>query len=169
MTSWAMKLTLVACLALLTSCGGGDTSAPELAPAPTDTAGNASTAVARINAAQSVLELPLLQSGDKLYADVRIRFALDGSFELLSWRSTASASRPADVDLQPPVALADLQRSSQPTKLNIPRLHMDAQVYQDVTVALENGRWRYPQPLVPAATQTSKDLRANPALFARDH
>ncbi|MDB5932439.1 MAG: pentapeptide repeat protein [Polaromonas sp.] len=160
---------LVACLTLMTSCGGSDTSAPALAPAPADTAGTASATVARINAAQGVLELPLLQSGELLYADVRIRFSLDGSFELLSWRPAASALAQADADLQPPVALADLQRSSQPLKLNIRRLHMDAQVYQAVTVALENGRWRYPQPLVPAATLTSKDLRANPALFARDH
>ncbi|MDB5930404.1 MAG: pentapeptide repeat protein, partial [Polaromonas sp.] len=87
----------------------------------------------------------------------------------LTWRLAASALAQANADLQPPVALADLQRSSQPLKLNIRRLHMDAQVYQDVTVALESGRWRYPQPLVPAVTLTSRDLRANPSLFAQDH
>ena len=142
------------CLVLASSCGGGsDASAP--APAEADPVHTASTAVAKINAAQGVLELPLLQSGDALYADVRIRFSLDGSFELLSWRPVTSAVAPVDADLQPQVALADLQWSSQPLKLNIRRLHMDAQVYEAVTVELENGRWNYPQPLVPA---TSPDL-----------
>ena len=158
---------LMVCLVLASSCGGGsDASAPAAAEA--DPVHTASTAVAKINAAQGVLELPLLRSGDALYADVRIRFSLDGSFELLSWRPVASAFAAVDADLQPPVALADLQRSGQPLKLNIRRLHMDAQVYEAVTVALENGRWRYPQPLLPATALTSKDLRANPALFARD-
>ncbi|ABM37716.1 pentapeptide repeat-containing protein [Polaromonas naphthalenivorans] len=167
MTRSAAGFMLIVCLVLASSCGGGsDASAP--APAEADPVQTASTAVAKINAAQGVLELPLLQSGAALYADVRIRFSLDGNFELLSWRPVTSAVAPVDADLQPQVALADLQRSSQPLKLNIRRLHMDAAVYEAVSVELQNGRWRYPQPLVPATTLTSKDLRANPALFARD-
>ncbi|CAN5188622.1 hypothetical protein BH10PSE16_BH10PSE16_35470 [soil metagenome] len=148
-------------LSLINACGGSDTPAPSA-----DTAGVA--AVARINAAQGVLELPLLQSGTLFYADVRISFSPDGTFSLLSSRPVETASGPADAVLQPQTALADLQASTQVLQLNIHRLHMDAAVYEAVTVELENGRWRYPKPLVLATTLTSSDLRANPALFAND-
>ncbi|CAM3361199.1 pentapeptide repeat-containing protein [Polaromonas hydrogenivorans] len=163
MTRWAAGFLGAIFLSLLTSCGGSDT------PAPSSDTSTASFAVARINAAQGVLELPLLQSGNALYVDVRIGFSPDGTFKLLSGRSAETASRPADAVLQPQTALADLQASAATLQLDIRRPHMDASVYEAVTVELENGRWRYPQPLVPATTLTSSDLRANPALFAKDH
>ncbi|MBH2008834.1 MAG: pentapeptide repeat-containing protein [Xanthomonadaceae bacterium] len=163
MTRWAAGFLGAMFLSLLTSCGGSDT------PAPSSDTSTASLAVARINAAQGVLELPLLQSGHALYADVRIGFSPDGTFRLLSWRPAETTSRPADAVLQPQTALADLQASAATLQLDIRRLHMDASVYEAVTVELQNGRWRYPQPLVPATTLTSSDLRANPALFAKDH
>ncbi|MDB5929283.1 MAG: pentapeptide repeat protein, partial [Polaromonas sp.] len=167
MARWAAGLMMAASLVLASSCGGSDGAAPS--PVATGEPGNASVAVARINAAQGVLELPLLQSGELLYADVRIGFLADGTFNLLSWRLAAAASSPADAVLQPQVALAALALFPQLLTLTISRLHMDAEVYENVTVELENGRWRYPRPLMPATTLTSQDLRANPALFARDH
>ncbi|MDB5867796.1 MAG: pentapeptide repeat protein, partial [Polaromonas sp.] len=149
-------------LSLAISCGGSGTT--ELSSGTA----TAPIAVAKINAAQGVLELPLLQSGNLFYADVRISFSPDGTFRLLAWKPVETASHPADALLQPQTALPGLP-SAQALRLNIRRLHMDAAVYEAVTVELKNGRWRYSEPLVPATTLTSSDLRANPALFAKDH
>ena len=163
MTRWAAGFLGAIFLSLLTSCGGSDT------PAPSPDTSTARIAVARINAAQGVLEFPWLQSGDTLYADVRISLLADGSFRLLSGRPAAFASAAVDAVLEPQTALADLQGSAQPVQLRIRRLHMDASVYEAVTLVLEKGTWRYAAPLVPATTLTTNDLRANPALHARDH
>lgn len=143
----------------LLSCGGGDSGLQEESARP-------AFSVARLSSGSSALELPVVQSGSRLYADVRLALAADGAFQLLSSRSLAATSAPVDAVLDPPMALADIGTSLQPVRLRVRRMHIDAGVYQDVLLELKEGRWRLAARPVPATTLTAADFEANADLQA---
>jgi uncharacterized protein YjbI with pentapeptide repeats len=153
---------LAVCAALVISCGGGsDSTLPDTGIAPT-------FAVAKLTTAQDVLELPLLQSGTGLYADVSIKLADDGTFRVLSWRSAGLTAAAADGTLNTQLALTDLAGYAQPVQLTLRRIHLDNEVYESVQIELNRGRWRYLQPPTPAKALSTQDLRANSNLFANE-
>jgi uncharacterized protein YjbI with pentapeptide repeats len=147
---------------LVISCGGGRDSGP--AVGASDTA----LLVARMTTAQDVLELPLLQSGTALYADVRISLADDGTFSVLSSRAIDAATGSPDATLEPPIALRDLAGYALPVQLTLRRVQLDDEVYQTVGIELNRGRWKYLAAPMPAMALTTQDFRANSALFANE-
>jgi uncharacterized protein YjbI with pentapeptide repeats len=156
--AWAPLLAL--CLAVVMSCGGGRGGGTGAQP---------TFAVASITTAHDVLQLPLLQSGAALYADVSIALEDNGTFRVLSWRDVESSS-PASIDatLDPPVPLAELARYPQPVRMAVRRFHIDNGVYGSAQVEFNAGRWRYVSQPVASNTLTALDLRANPGLVAND-
>jgi uncharacterized protein YjbI with pentapeptide repeats len=117
---------------------------------------------------QDVLELPLLQSGSALYADVRISLADDGTFRVLSSRAIEASTASPDATLEPPVALGDLAGYALPVQLILRHVQLDDEVYQSVRIELDQGRWKYLADPVPAIALTTQDFRSNTALYANE-
>jgi uncharacterized protein YjbI with pentapeptide repeats len=157
---WGPLLAVFALLVI--SCGGGrDSTLPDGGVLPT-------FAVAKLTTAQDVLELPLLQSGAALYADVSIKLADDGTFNISSWRTAIASAAPVDGTLNPPIPLQDLTTSTQAVQLSVRHLHLDNGIYQAVQIELKQGHWRYLTNLVATQTVSALDLRANASLIATD-
>ena len=155
---------LAVCVGLVISCGGGSDSGPTggLRGAP-------NFSVASITTAKDVLQLPLLQSGSVLYADVRISLADDGTFRVLSWRAIEASDAAVDGTLNPPVAMEQLDGYALPVQLTLRRLQLDNEVFQTVLVELDQGRWRYLEAApTPVQSLTTQDLASNGALFANE-
>ena len=154
---------LALCAGLVISCGGGRDTATGGGPSA-----RTSVSVARLTTVHDVLELPLLQSGAALYANVRISLADDGTFRVLSWRDLGASDDPVDATLQPPVPLSQLGGFGQPVQLTLRRLHLDDGVFHSVLVELNQGRWRYVGAPKAAPSLATADLRANSALYANE-
>ncbi|MGE4239488.1 pentapeptide repeat-containing protein [Ramlibacter sp.] len=151
---------------LLSGCGGGERSAAPSASSPSATP----LAVARRDAGSEELLLPLVRSGERFYADVRLVLLADGRFEVArSSPAAASATRAPDATLEPAVPLESLPTHAGPVQLHVRRHHGNGQVWRAMSLRLAGGRWQETIQRQPSAVLQAHDFRAGTGVAATEH
>jgi uncharacterized protein YjbI with pentapeptide repeats len=148
---------VVSALAALLLCacgsGAGDGARPPTPPAGGDT-----------------LHLPLLQSGDRLYENVRLALHADGSVRVLQPGAPSGSSAAPDAVLQPALDPSQLADANTHAHLAVRRMHIGSAVYRAAEIELSQGRWRYLSRTQPSTALVGEDFRLNPTLAAtHDH
>jgi uncharacterized protein YjbI with pentapeptide repeats len=117
----------------------------------------------------SLLELPFVRSGDRVYADVRIALTPAGGWRVQSAREIpVSEDSRVDGVIAPAESLAQLEIAALPANLHVRRLHIGERVYDSVTIAFDATHWSYASTPVEATALTAADFANNDKLQAEE-
>lgn len=152
-----------AAVLVMSGCGGG--GAGDAPPA----AGDVGTgSIPAYVGGTEILTLPLLQMGDKLQADVKVRLGKDYSWTLLSGGALRdrAASESASASLAVASGKADLTQPLTDATLTIKRLHVGKRVFANVRITLAGNRWSFLDQLQEVKALRMDDFASNKAIRA---